>query len=64
MSELEKACLACQRDSDQTPLITLEYLGTTFWICPQHLPILIHDPTALIGKLPGAENMKPADHHD
>ena len=64
MSDLEKACLACQRDSEQTPLITLEYLGTTLRICPQHLPILIHDPTALIGKLPGAENMKPADHHD
>jgi hypothetical protein len=34
------------------------------WICPQHLPLLIHNPQQLAGKLAGAENLKPADHHD
>ncbi|UCC73806.1 MAG: hypothetical protein JSV86_04395 [Gemmatimonadota bacterium] len=59
-----KACLACQRDTAVTPLIPLEYRDSTVWICPQHLPVLIHDPARLVGVLPGAENLSPADHHD
>ncbi|MGD2217762.1 MAG: hypothetical protein PVJ64_13485 [Gemmatimonadales bacterium] len=59
-----KACLACQRGSDVTPLIPLEYRDSTVWICPEHLPVLIHDPAQLIGILPGAEDLSPADHHD
>ncbi len=49
-----KACLACDRDSDQTPLICLEYRGAPLWICPQHMPLLIHQPDKLVGSLPGA----------
>ncbi len=60
----EAICLACQRGTDATPLIPLEYRDSKVWICPQHLPLLIHDPARLIGKLPGAENLRPADHHD
>lgn len=60
----DKKCLACDRGPDATPLIVLDYLKSQFWICPQHLPILIHDPAQLIGKLPGAENLSPADHKD
>ena len=59
-----KACLACGRSSENVPLLRLEYHDRTMWICPQHLPILIHDPVRLVGKLPGAEGMQPADHHD
>ncbi len=57
-------CLACDRDSEETPLVTLEYLGRSLWICPQHLPVLIHDPSQLVGRLEGAERLRPADHHD
>jgi hypothetical protein len=60
----KKACLACERDSQQTPLIRLDYRESIFWICPQHLPILIHDPARLTGRLPGAENLQPSEHHD
>ena len=59
-----RECLACHRGADVTPLINLEYRGSTLWICPQHLPVLIHDPGQLIGVLPGAENLTPADHKD
>ena len=59
-----KACLACQRGDQETPLVSLHYRGTSYWICPQHLPLLIHDPAKLIGTLPGAENLKPSDIHD
>lgn len=57
-------CLACDRGSDVVPLLTIQYQGGQHWICPQHLPVLIHDPTRLAGKLAGAENLRPADHHD
>ena len=60
----DKCCLACGRDDQNTPLIVLDYRGQRLWICPQHLPILIHDPTQLVGKLVGAEDLRPADHHD
>jgi len=62
--ETEAACLACRRGTDVTPLIPLEYQDSKLWICPQHLPLLIHDPAKLVGMLPGAENLRPADHHE
>jgi len=57
-------CVACDRSQEEIPLITLLYQNTSFSICPQHLPVLIHNPHMLAGKLPGAEGMSPADHHD
>jgi hypothetical protein len=57
-------CIFCDRGSDLTPLLTLEYRGATFRICAQHLPVLIHDPSQLIGILPGAEELEPSGHKD
>jgi len=65
MSDKSKAsCIACQRGHDVTPLIHLTYRSTDYWICPQHMPLLIHNPAELVGKLPGAEHLEPADHED
>jgi hypothetical protein len=44
--------------------VALRHRGLETWICPQHLPVLIHDPSKLAGKLPGAESLEPADTHD
>ena len=60
----KNVCVACDRGSEEIPLIQLEYRGEEFWICPQHLPVLIHDPNRLAGRLAGAERMEPAEHHD
>jgi hypothetical protein len=57
-------CLACGRSQTEIPLITLSYQDRSFHICPQHLPMLIHNPQLLVGKLPGAEDMSPAEHED
>jgi len=57
MSE-KKACLFCEKTDMEIPLVQLEYQGNKLWICPQHIPVLIHDPTKLVGKLPGAEDME------
>jgi hypothetical protein len=57
-------CIQCERTSEQVPLIKLEYKGSEYSICPEHLPILIHQPAKLAGKLPQAgEWHSGEDHH-
>ena len=57
-------CVACGRSQKEVPLIIISFQDKTFWICPQHLPVLIHNPQMLAGKLPGAEGMSAAEHND
>ncbi len=54
-----KTCVACDRTSDELPLIRLEYRAEALWISPQHMPQLIHQPDLLVGRLPGAEAITP-----
>ncbi|WP_119065179.1 hypothetical protein [Aggregatilinea lenta] len=56
-------CLVCEQDSQAVPLIELRYQDHVYWICPQHLPILIHKPSQLADKLPGADNLTDAGEH-
>lgn len=58
----EKTCLNCGRNAQEIPLLPLEYRGAEYALCPQCLPVLIHKPQNLTGKLPGLENLAPADH--
>jgi hypothetical protein len=64
MTPAADRCLHCGRDAREVPLIPLEYRGGRWSICAQHLPVLIHDPARLIGQLPGAEGLAPAEHKD
>ncbi len=52
----EAKCIYCNRSDNEVPLIQMKYRGEVLWICPQHLPILIHKPEQFAGKLPGAES--------
>lgn len=54
----EKECIFCKKDDTQVPLVQLSFKDNSYWICPQHIPILIHEPSKLAGMLPGAENMQ------
>ena len=56
-------CLYCEREQEEVPLMVVQFKGSTYWICPQHLPILIHQPQKLEDKLPGAGNLDSAEHH-
>jgi hypothetical protein len=58
------SCIACDRGSDDVPLLSVEFRGRQFHICAQHLPVLIHDPGQLADKLEGADTLSPSDHHD
>jgi len=59
-----RSCLSCGRTENEIPLVTLTYSSHPAFICSYCLPLLIHHPDQLIGKLKGAENIPPADHND
>jgi hypothetical protein len=59
-----KNCLSCNRSENEIPLVTLTYSSKPAYICSHCLPLLIHHPEQLIGKLKGAENIPPAEHND
>lgn len=54
----EKVCLFCKKDENTVPLVQVDYKGNNYFICPQHIPVLIHDPGQLEGMLPDAGNMQ------
>jgi len=59
-----KKCLNCNRSENEIPLVTLTYSAKPAYICSHCLPLLIHHPEQLIGRLKGAENIPPAEHSD
>jgi hypothetical protein len=55
MLEANTKCIYCGASKDVVPLIQFQYRDMDRWICPQHLPILIHQPQKLADKLPGVD---------
>jgi len=62
MMAIPHTCIVCEHSSDEIPLLAIESQGQQYWICPSHLPILIHEPAQLSGKLPGAEKLSGHQH--
>jgi len=61
----QPGCLVCKVDDQSVPLINIRFKNENYWICPQHLPILIHKPEQLVDVLPGIEaKPSPQHHHD
>ncbi len=54
----DKACLVCKKPSNETPVTKFYYQESEFYICPQHLPVLIHNPQELAGLLKGADKLQ------
>lgn len=63
MIDKQAFCLYCKCTSQQVPLIPVEYKDESYWICPEHLPILIHQPHLLANILPGIETIEGAEHN-
>ena len=59
---MTKKCVNCDRSENEIPLMTLAYREEPLFICPQCLPVLIHKPQNLAGKLEGAENFPPVNN--
>ncbi len=62
MTDVKPACQYCHRTEDTVPLFHLVYAGKDYYICPQHFPLLVHEPESLVGVFPGAENLE-GHHH-
>ncbi len=58
MDKHDKTCIICKRNEDAIPLVKFDYKQTSFWICPQHIPVIIHDPQQLEGLLPDADKFE------
>lgn len=54
----QKKCLVCQRGPEEIPVTEFHFKETGFFICAQHIPVLIHDPQKLVGLLPDADKME------
>ncbi len=59
MSE-NKECLVCKKPSNEIPVTQFYYKDSSFYICPQHMPVIIHNPQELIGLLDGADGFEGA----
>jgi hypothetical protein len=57
------ACLSCDRRESDIPLLQLRFQGEELSICSQCLPVLIHTPEKLIGRMRGAEDIDPKPHN-
>lgn len=55
MENTENTCIVCKQSENEVPLILMKYKGKELRICPQHVPVLIHDPQKLVGLVDGAE---------
>ena len=62
MEATTEKCIVCERDSNTVPLLVIWHQGKNYWICPEHLPVLIHRPHELADKLPGASTLQSGSH--
>ncbi len=60
MENSSAACLVCGSTNQDVPLIGFIFKDQQYWICPQHLPILIHKPGQLADKVPGIKTTSDA----
>jgi hypothetical protein len=63
MPEPTPQCLICERTDDAVPLLTLTYQGKSYWVCPQHLPVLIHKPHQVAHIFPGMDTEEGPSGH-
>ncbi len=60
MTDTQKlTCIHCDRGDESVPLLIMKYRGGEYQICSEHLPVLIHSPHKLTGKLPDADKLTP-----
>ncbi|KGL63503.1 hypothetical protein PHEL85_0539 [Polaribacter sp. Hel1_85] len=50
--------MVCKKSSTETPVTKFYYQESEFYICPQHIPVLIHKPHELEGLLDGADKLQ------
>jgi hypothetical protein len=59
---IELTCVSCEKSEAEAPILRLRFAGEDAAICSSCLPILIHKPDRLTGRLKGAERISPSSH--
>ena len=62
MSKL--TCFNCGSSEQERPLLTLKFQGKEVYLCPQCMPIMIHEPYQLVDKLPRFTPPTSSSPHD
>jgi hypothetical protein len=58
-------CINCAKSEAVVPILTLRFQGEGVNLCSSCLPILLHRPEKLAGRLKGVEVSQPVSHgHD
>jgi len=58
-------CVNCEKTEAEVPILRLRFRGQDVLLCSSCLPILLHRPEKLAGRLKGAEKIPVASHsHD
>jgi hypothetical protein len=64
-TDLAETCVNCGRTEAEIPVLSFLFNSQEHGICSGCLPTLLHRPSQLEGKLPGAEKLSPVSHnHD
>lgn len=63
--KVDHQCLNCNKSDNEAPILAVRFKSQDLQICTSCLPILIHRPQQLVGRLDGIESVEPAGHsHD
>jgi hypothetical protein len=64
-TDVAYTCVSCGRSEAEVPVLRWQFQGEQFTLCSSCLPILLHRPETLVGRLRGAEAIRPVQHaHD
>ncbi len=48
-----KECIVCHQTDQEVPILKFKFKGEKYYICSQHVPVLIHKAESLESILPG-----------
>jgi hypothetical protein len=58
-------CVNCGKSEAEVPILKMRFQEAEIMLCSSCFPILLHRPDQLVGRLKGAEVIKPVSHsHD
>lgn len=55
---MDKKCIICSVTDQEVPLVHFTYRNRTYYICPAHLPVMIHNTAELIETLNNPDREK------
>ena len=61
-TDRKNICISCEKNEAEAPIFRMRFKGEEAAICSSCLPVLIHRPESLAGRLSGAEKIEPSSH--